>query len=50
MHRLLNTGGAKIDYKVTALPQVKTEGIKETAWLDNRIVFTNESFEEVANK
>ncbi|MDB4919696.1 MAG: hypothetical protein JWQ54_1679 [Mucilaginibacter sp.] len=46
----VNTGGAKIDYKVTALPQVKTEGIKETAWLDNRIVFTNESFEEVAKQ
>lgn len=41
---------AKIEYQVTALPQVKAEDIKETAWLVNRIVFTNESFEEVAKQ
>jgi len=45
-----NAKEAKIEYQVTALPQVKAEDIKETAWLDNRLVFTNESFEEVAKQ
>jgi transmembrane sensor len=45
-----HTREAKIEYQVTALPQVKAEDIKETAWLINRIVFTNESFEEVAKQ
>lgn len=45
-----NAREAKIEYQVTALPQVKAEDIKETAWLDNRLVFTNESFEEVAKQ
>lgn len=41
---------AKVEYLVTALPQVKAEDIKETAWVNNRLVFTNESFEEVAKQ
>jgi transmembrane sensor len=45
-----NTREARIEYQVTALPQVKAGDIKETAWLDNRIIFTNESFEEVAKQ
>lgn len=45
-----NTREAKIEYQVTALPQVKAEDIKETAWVNNRLVFTNESFEEVAKQ
>ena len=32
------------------MPQIKAEDIKETAWLDNRIVFTNESFEDIAKQ
>ena len=45
-----NTREARIEYQVTALPQIKAGEIKETAWLDNRIIFTNESFEEVAKQ
>jgi len=45
-----NSREAKIEYQVTALPQVKAEEIKETAWLGNRIVFTNESFEDIARQ
>jgi ferric-dicitrate binding protein FerR (iron transport regulator) len=41
---------AKIEYQVTELPEVKPEDIKETAWLDNRVVFTNEPFEDVAKQ
>lgn len=41
---------AKIEYQVTTLPKIKAADIKETAWLDNRIVFTNESFEEIAKQ
>jgi ferric-dicitrate binding protein FerR (iron transport regulator) len=39
---------SKIEYQVTELPDVKPEEIKETAWVDNRILFTNEVFEDVA--
>jgi transmembrane sensor len=39
---------SKIEYQVTALPDVKPEEVKETAWVDNRILFTNEMFEDVA--
>lgn len=45
-----NAREPKIEYQVTALPKIKAEDIKETAWLDNRIIFTNESFEEVAKQ
>ncbi|MFC0512734.1 FecR family protein [Mucilaginibacter angelicae] len=38
----------KIEYQVTALPDVKPDEVKETAWVDNRILFTNEVFEDVA--
>lgn len=38
----------KIEYQVTALPDVKPDEVKETAWVDNRILFTNEAFEDVA--
>jgi ferric-dicitrate binding protein FerR (iron transport regulator) len=47
------TGGknvAKIEYQVTELPEVKPEDVKETAWLDNRVLFTNEPFEDVAKQ
>jgi ferric-dicitrate binding protein FerR (iron transport regulator) len=39
---------SKIEYQVTALPDVKPDEVKETAWVDNRILFTNELFEDVA--
>lgn len=39
---------SKIEYQVTALPDVKPDEVKETAWVDNRILFTNEVFEDVA--
>lgn len=38
----------KIEYQVTELPDVKPDEVKETAWVDNRILFTNEMFEDVA--
>jgi len=41
---------AKIEYQVITLPIVKVDEIKETAWLDNRILFTNELFEDVAKQ
>jgi transmembrane sensor len=41
---------AKIEYQVITLPEVKPDEIKETAWLDNRILFTNEVFEDVAKQ
>ncbi len=41
---------AKIEYQVITLPPVKADEIKETAWLDNRILFTNELFEDVAKQ
>jgi ferric-dicitrate binding protein FerR (iron transport regulator) len=47
---VVNAREAKIEYQVTTLPKSKAEDIKETAWLGNRIVFTNESFEEVAKQ
>jgi transmembrane sensor len=40
----------KIEYQVTTLPQVKPDEIKETAWIDNKILFTNELFEDVAKQ
>ncbi|MDN3583095.1 FecR family protein [Mucilaginibacter flavus] len=40
----------KIEYQVSALPDVKPEEVKETAWLDNRILFTNDPFEDVAKQ
>lgn len=48
-----NTGNlkeAKIEYQVITLPAVSADEIKETAWLDSRILFTNESFEDVAKQ
>lgn len=45
-----NVNVAKIEYQVITLPRVKPEEIKETAWLDNRILFTNELFEDVAKQ
>ncbi|MDR6943499.1 FecR family protein [Mucilaginibacter pocheonensis] len=47
---LANSKEAKIEYQVTTLPVLKPDGIKETAWLDNRILFTNELFEDVAKQ
>ncbi|AMR32279.1 hypothetical protein A0256_13050 [Mucilaginibacter sp. PAMC 26640] len=41
---------AYVEYQVTSLPLVKPEDIKETAWLEKRIVFTNEPFEDVAKQ
>lgn len=41
---------AKMEYQVTTLAEVKPTEIKETAWLDNRILFTNELFEDVAKQ
>lgn len=41
---------AKIEYQVTTLPEVNPANIKETAWLDNRVLFTNEEFEDVAKQ
>jgi transmembrane sensor len=45
-----NLKEAKIEYQVINLPVVKPNEIKETAWLDNRILFTNELFEDVAKQ
>jgi transmembrane sensor len=45
-----NTNFAQIEYQVTRLPLIKPTEIKETAWLDNRILFTNEMFEDVAKQ
>jgi len=45
-----NLNAAKIEYQVTTLPQVKQDEIKETAWIDNKILFTNELFEDVAKQ
>jgi len=45
-----NLKEAKIEYQVITLPAVKADEIKETAWLDNRILFTNELFEDVAKQ
>ncbi|UOE51287.1 DUF4974 domain-containing protein [Mucilaginibacter sp. SMC90] len=44
----VKTKESKIEYQVTALPDVKPEEVKETAWVDSRILFTNEPFEDVA--
>lgn len=41
---------SKIEYQVTTLAQVKPDEIKETAWIDNKILFTNELFEDVAKQ
>jgi ferric-dicitrate binding protein FerR (iron transport regulator) len=45
-----NPKQVKIEYQVAALPDVKPEEVKETAWLDNRILFTNDPFEDVAKQ
>jgi ferric-dicitrate binding protein FerR (iron transport regulator) len=45
-----NLKEAKIEYQVINLPVVNANEIKETAWLDNRILFTNELFEDVAKQ
>ncbi|GGH00209.1 FecR family protein [Mucilaginibacter phyllosphaerae] len=39
-----------VEYQVISLPVVSPGEVKETAWLDKRIVFTNESFEDVAKQ
>ena len=44
------TAGGKMEYQVTSLSAVKPGDIKETAWLDNRMLFTNEPFEDVAKQ
>ncbi|WP_419698547.1 FecR family protein [Mucilaginibacter sp. NFX135] len=41
---------AKVEYQVITLPAVKADEVKETAWLDSRILFTNEPFEDVAKQ
>ncbi|MBS1603919.1 MAG: DUF4974 domain-containing protein [Bacteroidetes bacterium] len=46
-------GGAIVEnelrYQVQLLPQAdRTEAVAETSWMDNKMVFTNESFEDVA--
>jgi len=41
---------AKIEYQLRKLPNINPEDIKETAWLNNRLVFINENFEEVAKQ
>ncbi|GAA3982754.1 hypothetical protein GCM10022210_37840 [Mucilaginibacter dorajii] len=45
-----NSKQGKIEYQVAALPDVKPEEVKETAWLDKRILFTNDPFEDVAKQ
>ncbi len=40
----------KVEYEVTTLPNARPADIEETAWLDNRIVFTNASFADVAKQ
>jgi len=43
-------GSVKPAYHIKKLPVNSVDMIKETAWLSNRIVFTNENFEEVAKQ
>jgi ferric-dicitrate binding protein FerR (iron transport regulator) len=40
----------ELRYQVQFLPQTAHEAIPETAWVDNKLVFNNESFEEVARQ
>lgn len=47
---LVGNKEAKIEYQLRKLPNIKPEDIKETAWLNNRLVFINENFEDVAKQ
>jgi transmembrane sensor len=46
----VNNKEARTEYQLKKLPGIKPEEIKETAWLSNRLVFINESFESVARQ
>jgi transmembrane sensor len=37
-------------YQLKTLPDIKAEDFKETAWVSNRMVFTNESFDDVSKQ
>lgn len=41
---------AKMKYELATLPDVSNETYQENAWLDNKIVFTNNDFENVARQ
>lgn len=41
-----NSGG----YELKTLPDIKAQDFKETAWISNRMVFTNESFDDVSKQ
>lgn len=41
---------AKIKYEVATLPNISTDTYPENAWIDNKIMFANSSFEDVARQ
>jgi transmembrane sensor len=45
-----NKKEATTEYQLKKLPNIRTENIKETAWLNNRLVFINENFAAVAKQ
>jgi transmembrane sensor len=47
---VVNHKEARTEYQLKKLPDIKPEDILETAWLSNRLEFTNESFEAVAKQ
>lgn len=47
---IVNDKEARTEYQLKKLPNIKPEDIKETAWLNNRLVFINENFEGVAKQ
>ncbi len=40
----------RVEYQLTSLPKKASAEVKEIAWLDDKIVFTNENFEDVARR
>ncbi|WP_184543141.1 FecR family protein [Mucilaginibacter sp. FT3.2] len=44
------TAIAKIKYEVATLPNISTDTYPENAWIDNKIVFANSEFEDVARQ
>lgn len=42
--------GTNEEYEILSLPGTATTAVKETAWLEDKLIFTNDSFKEVANQ
>jgi len=49
-HQAVNAGIANIKYEVATLPNINNEIYQENAWTENKIIFVNNDFEDVARQ